>query len=626
MSISQYKKRILWIALVAGFSSLVFVGKASAQVAVSNLPAGVNGGDCVVAESTSPASSAVNESVFAIVQPNGTMTAVTGNYGMTINCNGGDPTCDALTAAADAATAQGNSLGDSFPQYTDTPSNNNFQLYEGTDTSICGTRSDGSVVGECEWTTSRTVNGVTKTTGNIYFNEGAPESQETITDPAQLMCFTEHEMTHGFGYDDTYTHIDNDPGVMGQGCVDNPPASWATDPTLVAAIEESNTGKTDLLYPNSCVPLTCPSGEIATDVTANAASYTCVPVLACTAAQLAAGGTPLGTTCLMPPAPTPENCTLDPTLQGCTPYQCDSRYTYNSTTMTCEKSSSCVIASSQCVGDNLVATCEDGSTESNYNPSCAQQTTNSSGPSACNPDDPVASPDCPSASTQSCTPNTDGVMQCSYSGGVACSCGTDGQVSCSDANGNAISTPAGACQGACPSGEVQQSDGSCIVNCGLYPDDPSCAGGSADTETDYCSANPDDPYCIAAASCVSDPNNQTCEDYCSVNPDDPACSSSDSDVCDTDPTDPSCLTSADCDDPGNSLCSDYCSANPDDPVCYCVLNPDDSSCDTSAASVNGSSLAVGGNALPQTIANQTAIISLSLKHLLGEIGNFLKSL
>ena len=226
---------------------------------------------------------------------------------------------------------------------------------------------------------------------------------------------------------------------------------------------------------------------------------------------------------------------------------------------------------------------------------------------ACNPDDPVASPECPSATSGTCAPNSQGVTQCTYTDGSSCSCGNDGTVSCINPDGSSMTAPSGVCQGTCGAGLVQTASGQCIVNCGLYPNDPSCPGAPASTLDDYCAQNPDDPTCETSADCTSDPTSQACQDYCSLNPNDPACNggSSSSDSCDINPV-PSC--------------PDYCDYYPDDPSC------DGGDGSTAAVSASRSSLAANNETSPQSMVDQTAIISRSLESLLGEVENILKSL
>ena len=197
-------------------------------------------------------------------------------------------------------------------------------------------------------------------------------------------------------------------------------------------------------------------------------------------------------------------------------------------------------------------------------------------------------------------------MQCTYPDGSDCSCGSDGTVSCVNPDGSSLAMPTGACQGTCGAGLIQGADGSCIVDCNLYPNNPVCPDAPANIEEDYCNQTPDDPTCATSTSCASDPSGTACQDYCSLNAQDPVCSgaSNSTDACDIDPT---------------PDCSDYCDFYPQDPSC----GGDDS---TSAVSVPGSSLAANSRSSSAESVDQTAIISRSLEGLFDKLGAFLKSL
>jgi Fibronectin type III domain/Matrixin len=185
---------------------------------------------------------------------------------------------------------------------------------------------------------------------------------------------------------------------------------------------------------------------------------------------------------------------------------------------------------------------------------------------------------CVDPTQQTCTTNNEGVVSCTYPNNDECTCGTGGHVTCFNSNGSDIATPAGACQGTCSDGEIQTADGSCIVNCDLHPDDPSCAGAPADDNGDYCTQNPSDPECQNNNDCVLDPNSQSCL----------------ADVCNADPT--------------AAGCPDSCELNPDNPNCpdYCDQNPSDPSCDGSDSDAVKESTAIRVSKLTATGTVPTA--------------------
>lgn len=422
----------------------------------------------------------------------------------------------------------------------------------------------------------------------------------------------EHELGHGiFGLGDDYGNT-NSPM---QGGGNNGPIPIAQNIyNTIKAIQQkqalplSSVGCVGTGAPLATSPWYPPSGTAPVVFMDNTWSI----VGQCTADELDSGWindpTALGG-CRMPNATTSATIVdnYTPTNDGTTPGYCTDNYgnNYTCAPVNCGQSGqySCPVTVPQ-------GTCLDAN-GSPYKCTSAPETYASITPpppptDECNPDDPVASPECPSATNQTCTPNAQGVMQCTYPDGSDCSCGSDGTVSCVNPDGSSLAMPTGACQGTCGAGLIQGADGSCIVDCNLYPNNPVCPDAPANIEEDYCNQTPDDPTCATSTSCASDPSGTACQDYCSLNAQDPVCSgaSNSTDACDIDPT---------------PDCSDYCDFYPQDPSC----GGDDS---TSAVSVPGSSLAANSRSSSAESVDQTAIISRSLEGLFDELGTLLKSL
>jgi len=118
---------------------------------------------------------------------------------------------------------------------------------------------------------------VTSTIAYIYINVSSSDYAVSSKDSAQFASILEHEMTHGFGYGDTYLHINNDPGLMGNGINTTPPTTWKTDSLLLSSIKATNASpahKITIGNNNAC-NLICPDGSTAT--TTSSGSYSCTP-------------------------------------------------------------------------------------------------------------------------------------------------------------------------------------------------------------------------------------------------------------------------------------------------------------------------------------------------------------
>jgi hypothetical protein len=574
---SQKKQYLVWIAPIAGFFLFLLIGKTNALVVI-NPPSGTTGGSCMVASSVT---SLGPESLFSLVLPDGTDDAMTGAYNMNINCTPGVSACDAVVTAMQQATAQGNALGPDFPQYTDGPSNNTVNFNFTNDNSECGNYSNGSLVTACESTSEEIISGVTFTTANVYINTNGVDYNEEINNPAQLMCIMQHEMTHGFGYDDTYTHIDNDPGVMGNGCQsDSSPSSWAADAPLVSSIEKQNTtGQVTVPNNNACFSL-CPANQVAIQ---NGLQYSCVAVQHCPPLQLAAGWTNGTTSCLPPILPPGKGCTdnqlaeggvnsataaggcLMPSqlsVVGCTcsgndyictlsdgstnsnpnPYcnpspathicgsgiwddasqscTCPSGQAYDSVVGTCTSANAGIVNNCTCAGSNEVCTLSDDSIITNYNPVCNQENQSNTPPPppAC---DPTVS-NCSNSTTIPPIPPTNPITI------PPTNPTTPTTTNSTDPNATCTTNNDGSQTCLCSSGYYYPSSDSplCqpVPNCSLTPGDPTCSGN-----LNYCLQNPNGPGCPAVAPstdeyCALYPADSDCESYCAQYSADPACS------------------------------------------------------------------------------------------------------
>jgi len=478
---------------------------------------------------------------------NGVVPAITGSYNLNVSCGTGTA-CSAVTTAAYAAVAEGNWIG-GFPQgNTNGSSNNNINIVVGNDPSICGSYSNSrSIPGACETTGPVNASGVA-TDATIYINAASLAGAQMLQDPTFLLSTLEHEMSHAFGVDDTYLHItqDSDDGLMSDGA--NSGVTWTNDLLLQSLIQTINSRSLTL----GCLS-PCPPGFVSAATTANPYPVPAcelaplAPILPsppappdCTSVQLAAGWTNTAAGCVPAQGVVPISCNCtgsalsctysngmtssDPNNSECTGIPscgsgtwntvtqacaCNAGYTWNPTTMNCEDSTHSINPSCVCQGNNLVCTHSDGSTDSNYNLSCAQQ--NSSSTPACNPDDPVASPDCPSSNNGNTPTSTN-----------------------SDPNASCITNSQGLQQCTCNDGYYYPSGNSSLCSpvpdCLQTPGDPSCPGNMT-----YCQDNLNGAGCppsdTTASStndnsddyCAQDPSNSNCVSYCEQNYDAPAC-------------------------------------------------------------------------------------------------------
>ena len=229
MLTSRKKQYLMWAALIAASLSLSFFTRTQAQVAAGQTPT-PDGRSCILGQTA-------GEYSYLLVPSDGAIKAVAGTYNVNLKCTAGDPNCDMIAAAMSTAENDGNSLGSDFPQYTTGSSNNSFEIGFGGDSTTCGNHSDnGLPAGACESTAVVSSNGVTSTIAYIYINVSSSDYAVSSKNPSQFASILEHEMTHGFGYDDTYVHIKTDPGLMGEGINSIPPATWKTDSLLLGLI------------------------------------------------------------------------------------------------------------------------------------------------------------------------------------------------------------------------------------------------------------------------------------------------------------------------------------------------------------------------------------------------------
>jgi hypothetical protein len=513
MANNSKKRYLLGIAIIIVGLFLFFLGRTHAQVVATNIPQ--NGGICRILASQA-------ENVYAWQNAvSGNIQAITGTYNVNLTCNPTDAGCQSLSTALNTALDAGNSIN-GFPQYTSASSNNSINVVLGVDSSVCGTRSDGSIVGACTEPV-QTPQGVVAT---IYINTSSSDMQVSLNDPAIFACVIEHEMSHAFGLDDTYSYLSSsvDQGLMGNGCNDDPPATWQTDPLTVSAIKEVNAagGARSTL---GCQQYVCPYGFTPT-------STPDVPVCAqtsCTASELlngAVNSASSATGCVYPTPTMLPYLPLSPdgSPVACTDAELEEGYVNDSVgncvPPTPEVSAPIVPTSTACTTDQL--------SSGNY-------VNDATAPGGCRElSHPVTSslcgiegyPDCPTSSLPTCLDDNGNIINCS----------TD--------TSSTIST----------SSEICDDDSTPNAN-GL------CADGSTPTSTttDYCSENPTDPDCVS---------------YCASNPTDPSCIGTDNPVNDPDycteyPQDPSCIGTTGSNNP------DDCTLNPVSSICLdCASDPD----------------------------------------------------
>ncbi len=461
-----------------------------------------------------------NGTAVVMVQSDGNIYGITGNYDFNVSCDPALSQSD-CTKAVDNVNSGNNFIEDQGGfKYQDSGSGNLIQVN-------IVPPPDGNTLAGVSW-----VQSVIQADGsfqdvctiNLYEQPGNPNPdwQDSIV--------TAHEMGHCFGLD----HISSSlyPNNFMTSAVNNViPTLTSWQSTYLKDLAAGNPIAVENCQPTTCGPGEVLSGSEAEGGTANkcvSESALCDPSTHTIWDSLTSScqSCPDGTL----PDPSDDTCKQN----TCTPDE-------DGATMNCS------VGDTSCSCDASGVSCSDAEGNTVVPPAGVCQGKCSANQIQQADGSCVAAPlsDCPdgllpaangTCEKADCVSTGEGEV-CSTTG-IYCSCGPSGATSCEDQHGNQIDPPDGACQGSCSAGEVQQADGSCS--------NP----GPVD-----CSQNPDDPACDETTACdpAVDPNSAACKDYCAENPNDPTCQTGANDFCTQDPTDPKC--------------SAFCAMNPTDPTC-----------------------------------------------------------